>query len=88
MKITKNAQTAIATKRRKELANEGCQTCPCCGESKTFLQYLKENQGFKGVSCGTCRTWVSGIFHPRHMQVDLYVCYTCGAEWESEPYKI
>lgn len=88
MKITKTPQDISCTQQRKRLANAGCNVCPCCGETKSEMEYFKEGIYNKGVFSGLiCKHWVKGLFRPRYMQVDCYRCYTCGAEWESEAYE-
>lgn len=87
MKITKTLKTTISFDTMKAIANDGCNVCPCCGEAKSWVDYTKEGILEKGVMKGTCKTWVEGIFHMRNMKCDCYKCYSCGAEWESEPYQ-
>ncbi len=88
MKITKPASVVAMTEAQKIAANAGCQRCPCCGETKTDVEYMKEDIFNKGISFGLIsKTWVEGIFRMKHMKSDCYKCYTCGAEWESEPYQ-
>jgi hypothetical protein len=89
MKITRSNYDALNDAQRKKLANVGCDVCPCCGETKNFLEYFKEGILNKGLSEAlTCRNYAEGSFKFRYMQVDCYSCYTCGARWESEPYEI
>lgn len=85
MKITKTNKDVINRNHRKSLANEGCDKCPCCGETKE-LRFDYEN-GTTGIDSGMRRDWREGFFKPKHMRVDCYTCHTCGAEWESEPYE-
>ena len=42
MKITRSAEVFADQQARKRIANAGCQKCPCCGETKTGLEYLRE----------------------------------------------
>ncbi len=87
MKITKSASAVAISRTQKALANVGCQKCPCCGETKTSIEYMMEGVAAKGVSSGLIKTWVEGTFRIRHMRCDCYKCYSCGAEWESDPYQ-
>ena len=95
MRITKPSDSQDEKKIAKEKALEGCDTCPCCGETKKYfdqerlLNDLMNNIPFKfdGIDClgeylhGSIFTFFRGLF------VTRYKCHTCGAEWESEPYK-
>lgn len=89
MKITMTSQTALSQKQRSQLANTGCKVCPCCGETKSTMEYFKEGIYNKGIFYGLiCKQWAEGLFRTRHMRIDCYCCYTCGAEWESEAYEV
>lgn len=71
----------------REKANHGCNICPYCGETKSFLEYLLVGECSKGiVSTGTLH-WSEGFFKIKTKYVDCYKCYTCGAKWESDPYE-
>jgi hypothetical protein len=39
-----------------------------------------------GIGPSTHRTFTKGIIHKQIYRVDCYHCYSCGSEWESEPY--
>ncbi len=88
MKITKTAYKASNLKSLKQTANFGCNKCPCCGETRA-MTIERTPLGFvtKGIQSGIQKTWAEGIFKMKHMKVDCYSCYTCGAEWESDPYQ-
>lgn len=88
MKITKTSNEAKTLEDRKALANIGCYTCPCCGETKLSIEYFAEGVLHKGLIVGICRTWAKGLFKFRYMRVDCYYCDTCGAKWESDPYEV
>ena len=87
MKITKTADQSFIMDSNRIKANSGCRICPCCGESKSHIDYLKKGVLNKGVSSGLHKTWAEGVFRMRNMKVDCYQCHSCGAEWESEPYQ-
>lgn len=90
MKITRTAKEEAAYNSRREIANIGCNKCPCCGETKTLSEYFKEEGVLKGISGGIYKSWYEGgLFRKsRHMRSDCYTCNTCGAQWESDPYEI
>lgn len=89
MKITRTSQAALSAQQRSQLANAGCKVCPCCGETKSEMEYFKEGIYNKGVLGGLiCKQWAEGLFRTRHMRIDCYSCSTCGAQWESEAYEI
>lgn len=88
MRITKTATRSAVQQTTKEIANLGCNICPCCGEAKTVMEYFNEGIRNKGIFGGlVCKTLAKGLFRPKYMQADCYSCYTCGAQWESEPYE-
>lgn len=96
MKIIKTPDSQNEKKIAKARALEGCNVCPYCGETKEYfdpkrlLESIINNIPFKydGIEClgeflhGSIFTFFKGLF------VTRYKCHTCGAEWESEPYKI
>ena len=89
MKITKSGKKIAQLNTNKMLANIGCNICPCCGEKKSMLEYVKEGISNKGIVSGlVSTTWTKGLFKFKHMQADCYKCETCGAEWQSDPYEI
>lgn len=88
MRITKSSEEVNKFVMAKEIANHGCDRCPCCGETKTWDRYVQEGVTNKGILKGYInKTWVKGIFRMRNMKCDCYKCTSCGAEWESEPYQ-
>lgn len=88
MRITKSSKDANRFVVAREIANIDCDRCPCCGEAKTVDRYRQEGIIGKGISNGLIeKTWVRGLFHMRNMKCNCYKCYSCGAEWESEPYQ-
>ena len=96
MRITKTPEDIAFEKELEEKrvrqikkANEGCWHCPCCGETLTFSQRLKMGEKEKGILKGLIpipRPTYKFLFFPVMKSVDIYKCYTCGAEWESDPF--
>lgn len=82
MKIIKQSK-----KERKDIivkANEGCDVCPCCGESKKYIEYLRQGIVNKGISKLPRNFRKYSLFKTE--VADHYECKTCGAEWRSEYY--
>lgn len=77
MRITKTSDAENRARMARDIANRGCNVCPCCGESKFVLDYLKEGIINKGILDG-----ITSLYGHK----DFYVCKTCGAEWKSDPY--
>ena len=76
LKKSKNDYTDFEKKRMK--ANKGCNICPNCGETRAF--YF-EGSDIKGIAKGYI------IYHDQlACYTDVYTCFTCGCEWESDPY--
>lgn len=96
MKIIKTPDSQDEKKIAKARALEGCNVCPYCGETKEYfdpkrlLESIINNISFEydGIEClgeflhGSVFALIKNLF------VTRYKCHTCGAEWESEPYKI
>lgn len=85
MKITKTSKQVQSEKLEREIANKGCEKCPCCGETKIY-NWFEDN-----YSCGIeqlmpVEVHEEKLFFPRIYIVDMYRCCTCGAEWQSDPY--
>ena len=58
--------------------------CPYCGESKTYLDYLKIGITNKGVLTTSFRLQKEGYFEFKNNQSneDIYnFCYSCGHKW-------
>ena len=79
MKITRTADDVYRNEQARKRANIGCDKCPCCGNNKVDkhipVPYVEITEGFFNVT----RT--------SYMK-DKYSCSKCGAEWESDPYKL
>ena len=75
MKIIKTKEQVDALELSKEKAHEGCDRCPCCGKKYGFTVPT------------WYKAWRTGFFVIKHYRIDGYVCSSCGAEWESEPYE-
>lgn len=86
MKITKVPDVYDMNIYEKKKALKDCYICPFCGESRRFTFNIT---GKCGISDLICRTeWVkTGLFKKEPMKVSIFICHTCGARWESEPYK-
>lgn len=83
MKITKSAKQVTAIQNERLQALQGCDKCPCCGETKKWIPLIQ--------SGGICRIGekieIKGIIHIRVYHIDCFECESCGAQWESEPYR-
>ena len=71
----------------REKANKGCNICPYCGETKSFLEYITTGEEHKGIIPTGTHHWCEGFFKIKVKYADCYTCYTCGAKWESDPYE-
>ena len=83
MKITKTPDDIKKFEYRKQVANEGCNKCPCCGETRSFNYHSGK---VTGIDSPVCTIRCKGFFNIKFYKIDKYKCFTCGAEWESEPY--
>lgn len=88
MRILKTSHEYRTEEAIRALANRGCSVCPCCGESRSLVDYIQETGRLNGgVSGGLVSIECApGFFSTKIVHKDQYRCYTCGAEWESEPY--
>lgn len=87
MRITRTSEKTLNLIKARDKANKGCQVCPCCGETQSVGDYIAKGFLNRGILSGLCKNHIAGIFKLKYMQIDCYKCYTCGAEWESEPYE-
>lgn len=87
MKITRVPNNCNMDLYLKQKSLNECKICPFCGESKE-VGWFSDNK-VKGVMNSFSRdVWVrTGLFKKEHMKVSIFECLTCGAKWESEPYK-
>lgn len=89
MKVTKTASAAASERMARKVAEQGCNVCPCCGETRSWVDVVKAkgdplSQGiFDYPLHGYVKT---GFLRGAYMTVTNYECHTCGARWESEPY--
>lgn len=88
MKIIKTAEQVSAYNRQKEIANRGCNVCPCCHEEMSLVEAIQKGYGLKrGISSIFISKPIKiGLFSSEYKTVTIYSCHRCGAEWESEPY--
>lgn len=82
MKITKLPNSIDPKEKEKELATKGCDKCPCCGETKDWLK------NGAGIMAFPLTTEEVKFFSVKYYDKMYYRCFTCGAEWESEPYNM
>lgn len=92
MKIIHNPMLKVSKVKRSKYpsrteANEGCDVCPICGESRSIFDNLKTTGEFKGVSKTMYATYIGGLFTPT-TYADFYHCNTCGARWRSDRWEI
>ena len=83
MKIIRQSKTDYTKKELKRIhANKCCNICPKCGESNSYLFYIQNGQE-KGVD-----KYAIAEHHKLFScyYTDSYKCYTCGCEWESDPW--
>lgn len=87
MKITRVPNNCNMDLYLKQKSLNECKICPFCGESKE-VGWFSDNK-VKGVMNSFSRdVWVrTGLFKKEQMKVSIFECLTCGAKWESEPYK-
>lgn len=85
MRITRTKEAVAAETSRRAKANAGCEKCPCCGEERDHFEMIGAGEPDKGVDKMQL-TRYAGWFSLHVAHVDWYQCYTCGAEWESDPY--
>lgn len=95
MKITKLPYAQDEKKIAKNKALEGCNVCPYCGENKRYhfsqlvINSIQNNTkiNYEGIEYLGEYTYGSMFAMFKRLVVSRYKCRTCGAEWESEPYK-
>lgn len=78
LKKSKNDYTDFE-KRRIE-ANKGCNICPNCGETREFYFEGNNMKGMGRTTIAYHNRWIKSYY------TDVYNCFTCGCEWESDPY--
>lgn len=87
MRITKSGEQVWRERTAREIANTGCDKCPNCGETSGFFTNLKYGQK-GGIMSAGYKSYCKGIFKMKVYRIDRYVCQTCGAGWESDPYEV
>lgn len=60
------------------------QVCPCCGETREFRII---NDKLVGVDFIGTQKEYKGFIRTKIVCTDRFACYTCGAEWEGDPYE-
>ena len=90
MKITYNPKKD-PFKELERIASADCDKCPICGETKDFhLSKPGDLTSLSGISQLSCTTWAEGGFlfgRTKHYKIKHYICHTCGATWDSEPFQ-
>lgn len=87
MKITKVPDAYDMNIYEKKKALKDCYICPFCGESRMMGYHNGKVCGIEEGLLGR-QEWVkTGWFKKELMHIDIFICHTCGARWESEPYK-
>lgn len=85
MKIIKNPDRDNNAHKRhlRETVLKECYTCPFCGEERLF------DGGNYGILDEKFRTEYikTGFMKQELMQINTFECVTCGAKWESDPFK-
>ena len=88
MKIIRTADQVYSNNKQKEIANRGCNICPCCNEKMSLSEAIKKGKGLnRGISSVVIyRVINTCLFSSKYKKVTVYSCHRCGAEWESDPY--
>lgn len=89
MKITYNPIND-KFKELENIASVDCDICPICGEDKNFyLSKPGDPTSLQGISQMSCTTWAKGglFCRTKHYKIKHYICHTCGAKWDSEPFQ-
>lgn len=88
MKITKLPDKYDMNVYTKDKISNKNKICPYCGETKSTLDYLHNGAEFKGIMELPMEMVKEKLFSYKVINYFKYICNSCGAEWESEPYKI
>lgn len=98
VKITKLPETINPNKILREKMAERYSVCPFCGETEKCKNPYDIWKSRSGIHQNMPKSWhgkrnednMFSVFkfweRSRYWKIDQYKCYTCGAEWESEPY--
>lgn len=90
MRILKKPDDQDPLMIAKKKALEGCYKCPFCGEDQMIhpaQTAILRNEPYHNEGIA----WIDYYYIYRLFKVyqtEVFKCYTCGAEWESEPYFI
>ena len=80
MKILKKPDSEDPIMIAKKKALEGCDVCPFCKENKKLYSAADGNKGVAWIDFD----YIYKLF--KIYKTEVFKCYTCGAEWESDPY--
>lgn len=97
MKITKLPDSIDPNILMKEEIKRRNSTCPFCGETEQYHMFKLEMKGVGWVNFKQLYGNKYEYKHPHigwlafwernyHWTINNYKCYTCGAEWEGDPY--
>ena len=75
MKITKYPDDMNPYKIAEDLARKECRVCPCCGRKEGVQERLINNRK------------TDGFFHRKTIDYLSFRCWSCGAQWDSEPFE-
>lgn len=75
MKITKYPDDMNPYKIAEDLARKECRVCPCCGRKQGVQELMSNNE--KTI----------GIIHRKTINYLSFKCWSCGAQWDSEPFE-
>lgn len=93
MKITysgkQKKQDEMEFELQRAKANEGCNVCPECGETREYREkwFSSKKYGIKKAPFPKYVHLTSAISDAICGATDTYHCYSCGCEYESELYK-
>lgn len=102
IKVFRPPNNMNANKLVKDEIHKRNMICPFCGETRKgdlVNNVLKLGESYGVCYTGICKHWYGKHDEEEnplawlrfweknfHYQMDLYECFTCGAEWYSQPY--